>query len=51
MNSTDESVCVDIDECNPPGLCDQHCENLDGSFDARVMLRIFSILINAIARL
>lgn len=30
--SNDSKTCVDIDECNPPGLCSQHCFNERGSF-------------------
>lgn len=30
--SNDSKTCEDIDECNPPGLCSQHCFNERGSF-------------------
>ncbi|MEQ2180384.1 hypothetical protein GOODEAATRI_000741 [Goodea atripinnis] len=30
--SNDTKTCDDIDECNPPGLCSQHCFNERGSF-------------------
>ncbi len=30
--SNDSKTCEDVDECNPPGLCSQHCFNERGSF-------------------
>ncbi|XP_014344907.1 low-density lipoprotein receptor-related protein 2a [Latimeria chalumnae] len=30
--TNDSKTCEDIDECNPPGLCSQHCFNERGSF-------------------
>ncbi|XP_035811393.2 low-density lipoprotein receptor-related protein 2a isoform X1 [Amphiprion ocellaris] len=30
--SNDSKTCEDMDECNPPGLCSQHCFNERGSF-------------------
>uniref|UniRef100_A0A3Q2Q3X8 Low-density lipoprotein receptor-related protein 2 n=1 Tax=Fundulus heteroclitus TaxID=8078 RepID=A0A3Q2Q3X8_FUNHE len=30
--SNDSKTCEDIDECNPPGRCSQHCFNERGSF-------------------
>lgn len=30
--TNDSKTCEDIDECQPPGLCSQHCFNERGSF-------------------
>uniref|UniRef100_A0A3B3R2I7 Low density lipoprotein receptor-related protein 2a n=1 Tax=Paramormyrops kingsleyae TaxID=1676925 RepID=A0A3B3R2I7_9TELE len=30
--TNDSKTCEDVDECNPPGLCSQHCYNERGSF-------------------
>ncbi|KAI1884877.1 hypothetical protein AGOR_G00214390 [Albula goreensis] len=30
--TNDSKTCEDVDECNPPGICSQHCFNERGSF-------------------
>ncbi|XP_046995596.1 low-density lipoprotein receptor-related protein 2 [Schistocerca americana] len=32
MSSNDSLTCQDLNECEPPGMCSQHCQNTKGSF-------------------